>query len=901
MVVKKKKSTHSSAATSKKPKKSSRLSVYSNLTAKGGKKGTQKAKKDEKARAKAEYLATLPKNPVKRFFYRLHPKRVFAYWFSRRGAIMALKIVGIGLLLGALLVGGLFAYFRKDLEQISPGEIEKRVYSTVNTYYDRNGTLLWEDKGDGNYKLAVSSEDLSDYLKQATIAIEDQDFFKHGGISFTGTIRAALNNLFGGSTQGGSTLTQQLVKQVFFSAEETSDRGWGGVPRKIKELILAIEIERMYNKDEILRLYLNESPYGGRRNGAESGAQTYFGKPAKDLNIAEAALLAAIPQNPSVYDPYNIPGHTALLARQHIVINNMRDQGYITKEEADEAKAYPIIDTIKPQTSQYEGIKAPHFLQMVRSQLEGELGKNVVGRGGLSITTTLDVRIQDKLQEAMSDMFNSYVPAWAGFTNGAATVQDSQTGQIVALVGSRDFMYEGFGQDNAATAYIQPGSTVKSFVYAELFEQKPSGQQNYGSGSILKDENIDDIYRGSLQNADRRYLGDITIRQSLATSRNVPAVKAMYIAGVAPTLETIRELGAASYCTQGSDVQVDLAAAIGGCGVRQVDLVNAYSSLARGGIAKPQSSVLEVKNNVGEVLKKWSDTTGERIISEQSAYIVSDILTDPAARASLSNTPAMNIPGVKTATKTGTSDKGGFAKDLWMMSYSPALTMGVWLGNPDTTILKQGVSSLGSPIIEKVMTFAHKEVYANEGKWTSGDWFSAPRGIQRDGKELYPSWWNKTQGEANVKLSFDRVSKKKATDCTPERARIELDVVKTTDPVTKKDVYINVPSGYNADESDDVHSCVGDGQPTGTFTVSALGSHQYQIATTVTGSGRFTPSSIEIRVNGQLVETTTISGTGSYSYTYTVPSGTANAPVSVTIVDTGYYTGPATGSGTVSY
>ena len=869
-------------ASNKKKKPTKKLSLYSNLSHK------RKVKKDTEARKRAEYLATLPKHPVKRFFHRMHPKRFWGYWFSKRGMFTALKIAGVAVLVMALFVGGLFAYFRKDLDQIRPGEIDKRVQSNVTNYYDRNGVLLWEDKGDGNYKLVVDSEDLSDNLKKATVAIEDRDFFTHSGVSITGTIRAAVNNFTGGEIQGGSTLTQQLVKQVFF-ADEASERGLSGIPRKIKELILAVEIERMYDKDQILTLYLNESPYGGRRNGAESGAQTYFGKSAKDLTLAEAALLAAIPQNPAVYDPYNVDGHEGLINRQHAVLKAMKEVGYITQAQYDEAIAVPILDSIQPQSSQYEGIKAPHFVQMVREQLIEELGAATVGKGGLSVTTTLDVRIQDKLQEAMDDMFNSTTPALAGFTNGAATVEDTQTGQIVALVGSRDFNYEGFGQDNAATAYIQPGSTIKSLVYSQLFQQKAEGQQNYGSGSILVDEPINDIYGGELQNADRTYKGAVTIRTSLATSRNVPAVKAMYISGVEDTIDEIRNMGATSYCSVGADTQAGLAAAIGGCGVEQVDLVNAYASLARGGVYKPQSSVIEVKNNSGEILKQWSDVEGTRVIDQQSAYIVSDILTDSNASAALGNDAAKSIPGVKTATKTGTSDKGGNAKDLWMMSYSPALTMGVWLGNPDTTILKNGTSSIGSPIVAKVMEYAHKEVYAPEGKWTSGDWFSAPAGIQTVGRELYPSWWSKTQGQTNATLTFDRVSRKKATDCTPAAARIEQAVVKTTDPVTKKDTYSNVPAGYDATADDDVHSC-SDTLPSITSvnaTDNADGT--WKITVNVSpGTFALSSSSVTINANGNLA----VSKSGStFTATYT---GTSNpvltGDVLVSVTDDGYYT-----------
>lgn len=891
----------------KKSSSSRKLSVYSNLSR--GRKHVRKANKEADVRKHAQYLASLPKHPVKRLLYRLHPKRFWGYWFSKRGAFMALKISGVMLLLLALMVGGLFAYFRKDLDSIRPDEIAKKVQSTVNTYLDRNGKLLWEDKGDGNYKTVVDSADLSDYLKKATVAIEDREFYSHSGVSISGLIRAIINNLSSETVQGGSTLTQQLVKQVFFTdTGEAADRGFGGIPRKIKELILSIEVERMYDKDQILTLYLNESPYGGRRNGAESGAQTYFGVSAKDLTIPQAALLAAIPQNPSKYDPYNIDGHDGLIDRQHTVIDNMADQGMISKAEADEAKAFPILDSLRPEQDQFTDIRAPHFVQMVRSELETSLGELVVGQGGLTITTTLDLDIQNKLEEAMNTMFTSSKPITAGFNNGAATVEDTQTGQIVAMMGSRDFAYPGYGQDNAATAYLQPGSSVKSLVYAELFEKRPTGQANYGSGTILKDENIDSIYGAPLLNADRKFLGDITIRTGLATSRNIPAVKAMYISGVKQTIDTIHELGAPSYCTQGSEVQVGLAAAIGGCGIKQVDLVNAYASLGRQGVYKPQSSVLKVVNNASEVLQEWIDTAGTRVVDAQSAYIVSDILNDEIARRPLDGAHAigMDIPGVKTASKTGTSDKNGQAKDIWMVSYSPALTMGVWLGNSDATILRQGTSLIPGPIIASVMQYAHTEVYASQGKWKTGDWFTRPDGIQAVGNELYPSWWNKSQGQSNAKLTFDKVSKYKATVCTPEGAKIELDVIKSTDPVTKKDIFTSVPDGYDATQDDSVHHCTPDGATTDSLpNVSVVSASQITPVTspakyTITISvvqGTFSLSSVSIVVGGTVVGTIQSPTAGSNTFTYTVPSGTTSPKeVTATITDSGYYTNDSSGS-----
>lgn len=873
-----------------KPKKTQKLSVYSNLS------NSRKAKKEAAAKKQAKYLASLPKNPFKRLLHHLHPKNFVNYWFSRHGLITFLKICGVGILLLCVLIAGLFIYFRQDLNAISPGEINKKVQSTVNTYLDRNGQVLWEDKGSGDYKLVVDGNQISQYIKDATVAIEDRDFYKHNGVSLSGIARAFFNNLGGGSTQGGSTLTQQLVKQVFF-ADEAQQRGLSGIPRKIKELVLSIEVERMYSKDQILNLYLNESPYGGRRNGVESGAQTYFGKSSKDLTLPEAALLAAIPQNPSVFNPYNVAGHDALLARQHTVLDDMAELGYITKAQATEAKSYPIIDHINPESTQYTNIKAPHFVQMVKAELEDSLGKSVVGQGGLTITTTLDLRVQSKLEEAMNDMFSSSTPDRAGFSNGASTVEDTKTGQIIALTGSRDFNWPGYGQDNAAVAYIQPGSSIKPLVYSELFQKKPSGQANYGSGSILSDVNIDALYGAQVRNADRQFKGDITIRYSLATSRNIPAIKAMYISGVKPTLDVIHKMGATSYCTIGDESQVGLAAAIGGCDIKQVDLVNAYASIARQGVYKPQTTVLQVKNNLtNEILQTWADVAGDQIVDPQATYIVSDILTDDNARSDLSghNAVGMVIPGVQTATKTGTSDKAGLAKDIWMMSYSPALTMGVWLGNSDATILKQGNSAIPGPIIAKVMEYTHKEVYAPQGLWKSGDWFTQPSGIQRVGSELYPSWWNKVQAQTTVKMTFDKVSKKRSTDLTPPDAIVELDVVKSTDPITKKDVF-TAPDGYDANSNDDVHQAT-DVKPSATVTVSSGQAENTFNINVVLTPGTFPITGASIRVNGTEVSSLTASG----SYTYTVPkTSTAPSIASVVITDNAYYVTTVTSTTTI--
>ena len=802
---------------------------------------------------------------------------------------MALKILGVGILLMLLLIGGMFAYFRKDLDKIRPGELAKRVQTTVTKYYDRNDNLLWEDKGTGNYQLVVESNQISDYLKKATVAIEDRDFYKHHGVSISGIMRAMLSTASRRQVQGGSTLTQQLVKQVFF-ADEAGDRSISGIPRKIKEIILAIEVERMYSKDQILSLYLNESPYGGRRNGAESAAQTYFGKHAKDLTLAEAALIAGIPQNPTYYNPYNTAGNKALIARQHTVLDYMAEQGVITRDESEKAKKIDILSTLKPQTEQLENIKAPHFLLMVRNQLSKELGESVVGRGGLTIKTTLDWRIQEKLENEMKSFFATGRPDAVRISNGAATIEDVQTGQVVALVGSRDFNYAGFGQDNAAVSYIQPGSTIKSLVFAQLFDKHDS-KQAYGSGTVLADENIDKLYGATLRNWDNKFMGAINIRRALALSRNVPAVKAAYIIGdgsAKPVVEGIRRMGNTNYCRQEENAGgYGLGAAIGACGTKQTELVNAYATLARMGIQKDSSSVIEVKNSQGETLKKWKDD-GKQVLDSQSAYIVNDILSD--------RTPGlhgwMGVNGVRTSAKTGTSDKGSQPKDLWIVNYSPALVMGMWLGNSDTSVIGTSSSNFGMPVIRSVMEFAHTQVYAKEGKWKSGQWYQRPNGIQTVNGELYPSWWNKRQSQSTEKITFDKVSKKKATNCTPDGAKEEIEVTRVIDPLTKKES-ISAPAGYDANSEDDVHKCDDTKPQIGSMSVSRSG-NKYTISVDVS-AGTWELAAIEITVDGKSIKSSEITSGGKQTATVEFEEAGTHT-VSVTVRDSAYYTATSSGS-----
>lgn len=793
--------------TAKQPKKTAtkNMKLYSSLSYK------HKAKKEADARRRAEELAKLPKEPVKRFFARLHPKRVFKWWFSKRGQKTIWKTIAACFLILIIFIGGLFLYYKKDLDEIRLDEMS--ISETVNTYLDRNGEVLWKDTGNENYRLVVDADEISPYMYQATIAIEDRNFYNHIGVDFVGLVRAALSTLGGHGVQGGSTLTQQLIKQVYF-ADEAASENRGGLTRKIKELILAIELERMYSKDQILTMYLNQSPYGGRRNGVESAAQTYFGKSAKDLTLAESALLASIPNNPAILNPYNEYGHEQLVWRQQYTLDVMAEMGYITKDEAEEAKQVAILDTIRPEATQYADMLAPHFVLAVKSQLEEKYGIQTMRAGGWTIKTTLDLRAQkiaeDSINVGREHLYKN------GTDNLAMVSVDVETSQVVALVGSADFSNSTYGELNVATdALIEPGSSIKPILdYSPLFMEREG--VNYGPGSILRDENINKLYCAgysggcSLTNATNTFYGDVTIRFSLGHSLNIAAVKALYINGIDNSLEIAHALGDTTYC-EGRE-GYGLSIAIGsGCGVKMVEHANAYASLARGGSYKDLAYVLEVKNSSGETIETWEDKEANRVVDEQVAYMVSNILSDRSARWS-NSTVGFNIPDVWTATKTGTTTTVNSAqvKDSLIESYSTAVSTFVWNGNHDGSGFRNSGNGSGDPVryvVHNFMERVHKEVYEPDGRWHPGDQPVKPAGIQTltiNGRtDIWPSWFNsnKNSGVAKEKLTFNRYNHLLASSCTPEDYKIEVEVTKTKDPMTGNEVY-SVPEPYNRETSD---------------------------------------------------------------------------------------------------
>ena len=867
-----------------KPDSGKKMNLYTNLAYK------RKAKKEANARRRAEELAKLPKQPVKRFLARLHPKRVFKWWFSWRGQKTILKVLGVMVIVSIIAIGGLFLYYKKDLDEIRLDEMS--ISETVNTYLDRNGVVLWKDTGSENYRLVVNGDDIPEYMRQATIAIEDRNFYNHIGIDPIGLVRAIISTVSGKQVQGGSTLTQQLIKQVYF-ADEAASANRGGLARKVKELILAIELERMYSKDEIMAMYLNQSPYGGRRNGIESAAQTYFGKSAKDLTLAECALLASIPNNPAVFNPYNTYGHEQLLWRQHYTLDVMAEMGFITKAEAEEAKQVAILDTIKPESSQYASALAPHFVLEVKSQLEEKYGIQTMRAGGWTIKTSLDYRAQKIAEEAVATgMGYSYMN---GTDNMALVSVDVETSQVIAMVGSSDFSNPTYGELNVTTdSLIEPGSSIKPILdYSPLFMQREG--INYGPGSILRDENIDSIYCAgysggcTLQNASGQgYHGNVTIRYSLGHSLNIAAVKALYINGIDNSLEIAHALGDSSYCENRSGYGLSIA--IGsGCGVRMVEHANAYASIARGGSYKDLAYVLEVKNSTGDVIESWSDAPGTRVVDDQVAYMIASILGDTTAR--YDNGVGFVVPGVWTATKTGTTTtaNASVVKDSLIESFSTAVSTFVWNGVHDGS----GFSApMGEPVRYAVGTYmerVHKEVYEPDGRWHSGDQPIKPAGIQTltvNGKtDIWPSWFNvdKNSGIAKETLTFNRYTHLLAASCTPESQKIQVDVTKVTDPMTGKETY-SVPEPYDREKTDTCDYT----PPQVSLSTSGTGANTKIIV--IVKKGSYDIASTELYIDGELKSGARIGSNGVVTgYTF---DGTESA-IKILVTDSAGYTAAA--------
>ncbi len=608
-------------------------------------------------------------------------------WFSKIKWKLLGKIFLWLMLAGVLSVAGVFAFYAKDLP--SPGNLNKRTIAQSTKIYDRTGThLLYEIHGEEK-RTEIPFSQMPDTLKYATIALEDQSFYTNHGIEITSIIRAGLADvLHRSATQGASTITQQLVKQTLLTSKKT-------LSRKIKEAILSIEISQKYSKDDILGMYLNQIPYGSNAYGVEAAAQTFFGKHASELSLDESALLASLPQAPSYYSPYG--NHTSRLkARQEYALDQMARLGYITQAQATAAKQVDVISKIRPFS---ENITAPHFVMYVKEYLENKYGDQAVEEGGLKVYTTLDWDKQQIAEQAIHDYADKDATTYKA-NNAALVAEDPKTGQVLAMVGSKDYFGKASpagctpgknckfeGNFNVATAMRQPGSSFKPYVYLTAFEKGFTPETNIwdvdtnfstDSGQTYDPKNYDGKNRGLMQ-----------LKNALAQSLNVPAVKTLYLAGVQNSIDTAHKMGITSL---NDPSRYGLSLVLGGGEVTLMDHVNAYSTFASGGIHHNQSTILKVEDSSGNVLEEYKSDAGNRVVDEKYVAMIDYILSTNDLRAPTfgTNSP-LNFSDRAVAAKTGTTND---FRDGWTMGYTPSLVTGVWSGNNDNSSMAPGADGV---------------------------------------------------------------------------------------------------------------------------------------------------------------------------------------------------------------
>jgi penicillin-binding protein 1C len=627
---------------------------------------------------------------------------------------------------------------------------ENRKVTNSTQIYDRTGKILLYDIHQDTKRTDISFEQMGLNIKNATVAIEDSEFYNHGGIRLTSIIRAILSNLFHiGIGGGGSTITQQLVKNTLLTQKVS-------YIRKIKEWILAIKIDNSMPKEKILEAYLNEIPYGGNVYGIEAASKTYFNKDAQDLTLAEAAYLASIPQSPTMLSPYG-KNRDKLETRKNLVLSRMLALKFITKEEYDKAKNEAVV--FVPQAT--TGIIAPHFVFFIKNYLEQKYGADIVENGGLKVTTTLDADLEAKAEQFVKDGALKNAKDWNGSNAGLVAI-DPKTGQILTMVGSRDYFDKTIdGNFNITTANRQPGSSFKPFIYATAFNKGftpdtvlfdlPTEFQTTcdAYGKALPGHNQKDCYMPD--DYDGKYRGPMSLRDALAQSINIVAVKLFYLAGLSDSLKTAESMGISTL----KDVnQYGLTLVIGGGEVSLLDMTSAYGVFANNGIRNPYTGILKVENISGKVLEEFGASPQE-VLPKNTALTISDILSDNQARIpTFGVNSALNIPGKTVAAKTGTTNNN---KDAWTIGYTPSIVVGVWAGNNDNTPMKKGGVAVAGPIWNKFMN----EVLKNLPKES----FEKPN-LETDPTKVKPVLRGFWQGNEN--FFIDKISGKLATPNTPK-------------------------------------------------------------------------------------------------------------------------------------
>ncbi len=603
------------------------------------------------------------------------------------------KIIKFGLfiILITVLCGiGIFAYFIKDLPD--PAKIDQHQIAQSTKIYDRTGEIILYDIHGEEKRTIITFEQIPEYVKGATIVAEDDNFYHHLGLDWKGILRAAWSNLTRNEiSQGGSTITQQYIKNAYLGGPQ-AERTY---TRKIKEAILSLIMERKYTKDEILGFYLNQVPYGSNAYGIESASRTFFNKNAQELNLAEAALLASLPKAPSYYSPYG--SHPKKLKqRQESILNRMVKFGYITQEQADQAKQAEL-----KYVSQSE-LKAHHFVTMIKEYLEDKYSRlyTDINKAGLKVYTTLDWELQQIAEEATAKGVESNERFNA--SNAALVAIDSKTGQLLAITGSKDYQEEQF---NVATSpYRQPGSSFKPFAYAAALKKGFTPQTivfdletNFGSGGSTKDY--------VPHNYDYRFRGPISFKDALAQSINIPAVKALYLAGIEETINLAQDMG---ITTLKDRDRYGLSLVLGGGEVKLIDETAAYSVFASEGIKHSLSMILRIEDTKGNILEEYQDNP-IKVIDKQIARQINDMLSDNQARAPMfGEWSKLRLANRPAAAKTGTTQDYA---DGWTVGYTPSLTAGVWAGNNDfTDKMRSGAAgaAVAAPIWNDFMTRAYE-------------------------------------------------------------------------------------------------------------------------------------------------------------------------------------------------
>lgn len=659
---------------------------------------------------------------------------------------------------GFFFLGGLVLLFATTLKTPDLGSFDARKVAQSTKIYDRTGKILLYDLHQEMQRTEIPFEEISPYLVEATLAIEDSDFYTHGGIKPTAILRAVFQDvliflhLSDGYTQGGSTITQQVVKNSVLVKDRT-------ISRKIKEWILAIKLEQRYSKDQILGIYLNESPYGGSMYGVEEASQSFFGKPAKDVSLAEAAYIAALPQAPTFYSPYG--NHRDRLdARKNLVLQQMLKTGRITNEEFDAASKEVV--TFLPQRA--KGILAPHFVFFVREYIAEKYGEDAIEVGGLKVITTLDFELQEKGEEIVKRFALENEKSFNA-SNAALVAIDPKTGQILTMVGSRDYFDENIdGNFNAAVQpNRQPGSSFKPFIYATAFAKGYTPETvlfdvpTQFSTACAPDNFTSEGECYSPGNYDDQFRGPMTLRNALAQSINIPAVKLFYLAGLKDSLRTAQSMGIQSL--QNTD-RYGLTLVLGGGEVSLIDITSAYGVFANEGVRNPYTAILKVEDEVGTVLEEYKDR-GSSVLDRNVALTVSDVLSDNAARTPGygANSP-LYFPGYSVAAKTGTTNE---TRDAWILGYTPQIAVGAWAGNNDNSPMVKKVAGL---IIAPMWHAFMEEALKNYGAEQFADPFPNPN--YQSLKPVLRGYW---QGGTSVVV--DKSTGNPATPLTPPLMREE--------------------------------------------------------------------------------------------------------------------------------